>query len=98
MDEIFKVGAAGKRFIYYGLGFILMSHWTACLWYGNARIEDLNPNTWVVRDGYQDLSISEIYMVSLYWAIQTITTVGYGNIAAGTFNERYYININKDFF
>ena len=71
-----------------------MSHWTACIWYLNAQIEDLNPSTWVVRDGYQDLSDREIYMVSLYWAIQTITTVGYGNIAAGTFNERYlYVNL-----
>jgi hypothetical protein len=37
---------------------------------------------------YQDESIAKKYLVSLYWAIATILTVGYGDLSGKTTLER----------
>ena len=58
---------------------------------------NFGPDTWVVRTGYQDAAIGEQYLVAVYWYLykilifrvfQTLTTVGYGDVAAVTAGER----------
>ena len=55
-----------------------------------AKLEDLSPDSWVVRLGYVDSSNFELYIISFYWTLTTVTTVGYGDINAGTTIERVY--------
>ena len=40
-----------------------------------------------------DMSNSEIYLVSFYWTITTITTVGYGDISGTNSLERFFCSI-----
>lgn len=67
----------------------LMIHFISCLWYGVAKMQSLNPDTWVARGGYEDESEFYLYLLSVYWAIQTLTTVGFGDITAKTEYELY---------
>jgi CRP-like cAMP-binding protein len=62
----------------------IMIHFISCLWYGVAKNARLAPDTWVARGGYQDKSAFYLYMLSVYWALQTLTTVGFGDITAKT--------------
>ena len=39
-------------------------------------------------DGYFEVSAYEQYLISFYFTITTITTVGYGDISIGTWSER----------
>ncbi len=57
-------------------------HLMSCFWYLSAKFNDFNEDCWVVFRGIQDRENGYIYLTALYWALQTITTVGYGDIPA----------------
>lgn len=62
----------------------LLCHFTACMWYYTARLDDFNPETWVVRHGMEDSSKFKIYLTGVYWALTVLTTVGFGDYYAKT--------------
>ncbi len=72
------------------LVFLLSSHLISCGFYFIAMLEKNDRNNWVFRLGFNDLSISEQYLISFYWTLTTITTVGYGDITAGTTAEKVF--------
>ena len=42
---------------------------------------------WIFANEFQNLSLSSLYMISFYYLIQTMTTVGYGDISSDSFIE-----------
>jgi hyperpolarization activated cyclic nucleotide-gated potassium channel 2 len=72
-------------------GSFLVAHWLACLWFflGSSG-QDIHPITWITVAGIQDKSNWEQYVTSLYWAFTTIATVGYGDIAPITLEEKIF--------
>ena len=88
--EKLKVNATIEKLIIFLLLFFLLNHLCACLWVLMSKLEDMNPDSWVVRLGYIDISNMELYTISFYWTLTTVTTVGYGDISAGTTSERVF--------
>lgn len=76
------------------LGIYLM-HIFSCFWNLNAKIygdmEDpkQQASTWIARRGETDSSVGHLYILGLYWALQTITTVGYGDFGSGNSGELF---------
>jgi hypothetical protein len=66
---------------------VLMTHIFACLWFLTANLSDFSPDTWVSRKNLQNSPPDVQYLYALYWASQTVTTVGYGDIPAVTSTE-----------
>lgn len=63
-------------------------HVSACFWYLSSKISDFDPNTWVVRGAIIDDPTARKYLMSVYWSVSTVLTVGYGDIHAQTNAER----------
>lgn len=57
-----------------------LTHLVACLWFFSAKINNFDPSTWVYKAKLVDDSSMTQYVAAFYWTIQTLTTVGYGDI------------------
>lgn len=57
---------------------------SACLWYFCGVYNVKDKDNWIFRLGYVGKDYGTLLLASLYWTIQTIFTVGYGDIPALT--------------
>ena len=64
---------------------IIITHLMACLWYRVAA-ENTQENNWLKKLNLETSPWTSTYIYSLYWAITTTATVGYGDITPQ--NER----------
>eukprot|EP00850_Spirogloea_muscicola_P000952 SM000003S11197 [mRNA] locus=s3:1523673:1529570:+ [translate_table: standard] len=87
------------RFSYFGTSVVKFSaliffaaHWAACGFYLLARLHDFDSTTWVAHDepGLQFTGPFTAYVTSIYWAMTTLSTTGYGDFAAFTNSERLW--------
>jgi len=82
-----KVNSAITRMIQGMITALLLTHVFACFWFLTAKFYNFSDDTWVSRIGIRGSEPSVMYIWSLHWATQTITTVGYGDIPAFTNTE-----------
>ena len=76
------------KMIMVAVSVMFLVHLIGCFWFLQAKLSDFNPDTWVIRFGFMDSDSSVQYLASVYWALQTLTTVGFGDINAYTVTEK----------
>ena len=87
-------------FMKLGVIFVLVSHLFSCLFFLTSDVQNAgfmgfteNPhNSWIASAGmYQcSASLRDKYIVSLYWFMATLFTVGYGDVVPQSSFERVY--------
>ena len=92
VQDLLNIGIGFERLIYFVLTFIFGLHLSACLWIIIGNLELGNQMTWMDGELIK-LDSSDQYLRSLYWAVTTITTVGYGDISGVNNTERIFCTL-----
>jgi len=93
LNEFLKIGFGFERLLFFFLIFFLLAHLAACLWIIFATLYNSDGSfngTWLENFPKYEKSNSDIYTVSFYWVVSTITTVGYGDISGSNNLERWF--------
>ena len=70
---------------------LFIAHWIACIFYSIGKGElETEPVCWLTQANIHDAETFDKYIISLYWAFTTMTTVGYGDVAPYTMSEKVY--------
>lgn len=88
LNDTLKLKPGSERLLIFVFLVTIFAHIMGCMWYFIAKLDDLRPETWVVRMGLVDAPHSEIYLTCIYYIFTTITTVGYGDISGETSYEK----------
>ena len=78
-----------SRFISSLLITITIIHIVSCLWIFITSFDSEN-NNWMTEKKLLDESLWTKYTIATYWTIQTVLTVGYGDVPAITINEKMF--------
>lgn len=75
--------------------FLLCLHLYSCFWIFSAKRSSsstiYNENSWIVANHYDVLELQSLYVVSIYFSMTTLFTIGYGDIVARTTLERVIV-------
>ena len=61
-------------------------HFFSCCWYLLAMLDDTNMN-WIVINKMEEEGLFDLYIISFYFVMQSVTSCGYGDIASRTNSE-----------
>ena len=95
LEDKFEINLVSLRVLGMLVKLVFMVHILGCFWfYVAAQAAAAGATTTWVREydggSAEDGDVSQQYLFSVYWALTTLTTVGYGDITPTNTMERYY--------
>ena len=94
LEEMLEVNLRALKLVQLVVKLVFVSHLLGCAWYSFAsRAEDAGEISWAseyLGGATLEGPLSRKYMTSVYWALTTLTTVGYGDITPVNVSSYYY--------
>ena len=87
IQDFLQINSRLYKLVKFLLSVFVCVHVAGCFWYFSARASGFEPDTWVTRTTLPSEDLWTRYLFSVYWAITTCVTVGYGDITAKTWLE-----------
>lgn len=92
---IYNIGYASLSIMKLSILVALFAHWSACFWGLQANPTFIGENTWSwildrqerLKSHFRKGRVDHVYFASLYFAIYTMTGIGYGDVVATTHRE-----------
>ena len=89
MEKV-KMHPASVRMITLTMTVCFLVHLISCFYFMIVSFNDFEPGCWIVVHGLIDADNFTQYISAMYWAFQTLTTVGYGDMQGTTMEERLF--------
>lgn len=87
VTDYIKIGDGSRRLLFMTLFLILLQHVVSCFWIFIAYFNWNNRKNWIFAYDFVDLEDYELYIMSFYFTVTTIMTVGYGDITPKSIPE-----------
>ena len=87
--DFLRISSGFERLFFSFLSIFVFCHISACFWYMTGELNDSQDN-WITRFNYVDADNFDCYIASIYYIVQTVVTVGYGDINSGNTIERSF--------
>ena len=79
-EQLSWTNSGSLRIVKFLMVIVLALHVVACAWFLVPYLDGFPENSWAAIEGLEGASETTQYIRSLYWAIVTTTTVGFGDI------------------
>jgi len=90
-ENHYSINYALVGLINYMIFTLLATHWFACLYHLIAYIQGIGTDTWIDQQDVEVDGNGQVYVLSISWAAQTISSIGYGDSLATTTTERVMV-------
>lgn len=87
-ENHYSINYAMMGLIQYMVFILLCTHWFACAYHLVAYIQGIGTDTWIDQQDTEVDTNWQVYILSISWAAQTISSIGYGDALATTTTER----------
>ena len=85
-----RISKSLEQLVFFFLILMLLCHFVSCIWIFTAKnFQKDDEDSWITSGEFEDFPMSEMYLTSFYFAVTTITTVGYGDISGTNTPERW---------
>ena len=91
LSSSMQLSSGMQRITFIAIFAVFFFHISGCMFVFLCEFDEETGDSWRYKEPFQYYEAFDLYVVSLYFTVTTMATVGYGDISGNTSLERVYI-------